>query len=83
MNQNGVSLIEFNKFFKSLGAWASGTACHYRPSTLISSEGNLDISGLPVGMVIFLFRFLLSSISLILTHLSEIQVTSSSLCFRC
>ncbi|KAM0791503.1 hypothetical protein ACM66B_005956 [Microbotryomycetes sp. NB124-2] len=47
----GVSMKEFEEFFKSLGRWASGTAVHYQPGMLTGPEPQKSVAkGLPHGM---------------------------------
>ncbi|KAK4049481.1 hypothetical protein OIO90_005432 [Microbotryomycetes sp. JL221] len=47
----GVSMKEFEEFFKSLGRWASGTAVHYQPGPLTAPDPSKTIAkGVPHGM---------------------------------
>ncbi|KAK4046534.1 hypothetical protein OIV83_005986 [Microbotryomycetes sp. JL201] len=50
-DKGGVSMKEFEEFFKSLGRWASGTAVHYQSGMLTGPDAQKSIArGLPHGM---------------------------------
>ncbi|ORY56536.1 FAD monooxygenase [Leucosporidium creatinivorum] len=50
-DKTGVSLEEFEAFFKSVGKWASGTAAQYKSGVLVEKTGATDVAkGLPLGM---------------------------------